>query len=410
MPSHRPAVLIAWVCLAQVLVQIGAYTWPALLPTYVDLWHLDSAQAGWITGALYLAYVVAVPVLVSLTDRIDPRRIYLLGVSLTVLAHFGFASFADGFWSALALRALAGIGWAGTYMTGLKLLADKVDEQLMSRAVTGHAASVGLAGGLSFAFAGGLASALGVTGAFAVATVCAVSALAIAVFLIPGAQRRQIAVKHGQHLLDFRPVVRNRAAMAYALAYCVHTWEMSALRGWAVVFLTWVAMSNDGGSASWFAPVVIATMMGLCGTAASVAGNEISIRTGRVRLIRFAMVAGMLLAAVIGWWGAFSYNLAAALVIGYGIIIWLDSSSLTAGTAGSAEPARRGSTLAVHSMLGYIGGFAGPVITGVLLQAAGGPSQLGWAVAFGHLAIIGLLGRLVFERLGPRDLRADRAH
>jgi len=45
-----------------------------------------------------------------------------------------FALLADGFWSALAARALTGIGWAGTYMTGLKLLADKVDEKQMSRA------------------------------------------------------------------------------------------------------------------------------------------------------------------------------------------------------------------------------------------------------------------------------------
>jgi hypothetical protein len=35
-------------------------------------------------------------------------------------------------------------------MTGLKLLADRVDRQLMSRAVTAHAAGVGVAGTLSF--------------------------------------------------------------------------------------------------------------------------------------------------------------------------------------------------------------------------------------------------------------------
>ncbi len=43
------------------------------------------------------------------------------------------------FWLALVLRALAGIGWAGTYMTGLNLLADQVDAKLMSRAAWGAA-------------------------------------------------------------------------------------------------------------------------------------------------------------------------------------------------------------------------------------------------------------------------------
>ena len=51
------------------------------------------------------------------------------------------------------MRALTGIGWAGTYMTGLKLLADQVDAKMMSRATAGHAASIGISGAVSFACA-----------------------------------------------------------------------------------------------------------------------------------------------------------------------------------------------------------------------------------------------------------------
>ena len=58
---------------------------------------------------------------------------------MTVAAHLLFAFAADGFASAMAARLLGGIGWAGTYMTGLKLLADRVEGRLMSRAVAGHA-------------------------------------------------------------------------------------------------------------------------------------------------------------------------------------------------------------------------------------------------------------------------------
>src|SRR5436189_82245 len=74
-------------------------------------------------------------------------------VALVCAAQVLVALLADGFWSALAARALTGLGWAGTYMTGLKLLADKVDARLMSRAAAGHAASIGIAGALSFACA-----------------------------------------------------------------------------------------------------------------------------------------------------------------------------------------------------------------------------------------------------------------
>jgi MFS family permease len=117
-----PERLVAVVCLAQVFVQIGASFWPALLPGMVGLWGLSWSQAGWITAIFFGAYMVSVPVLVTATDRFDPRQIYLLGVGLTVIGHLLFGLFAEGFWSALGARALTGIGWAGTYMTGLNSL------------------------------------------------------------------------------------------------------------------------------------------------------------------------------------------------------------------------------------------------------------------------------------------------
>ena len=136
----------------------GAGFWPALLPQMMQRWSLSNSEAGWITAIFFGAYMVAVPVLVTLTDRIDGKKVYLFGVACTVAGHLMFGLFADGFWSAMATRALAGIGWAGTYMTGLKLLADQVDSKLMSRAVTGHAASIGISGAVSYLLGDVLAS------------------------------------------------------------------------------------------------------------------------------------------------------------------------------------------------------------------------------------------------------------
>ena len=70
-----PFRIIAVVCASQVLVQIGAFAVPALLPIFIDQWALSNTDAGWIVSAFYAAYTLAVPVLVSLTDRIDPKKI-----------------------------------------------------------------------------------------------------------------------------------------------------------------------------------------------------------------------------------------------------------------------------------------------------------------------------------------------
>ena len=123
MRTDSPAGMVVVVCTAQVLVQLGAYFWPAMLPAMTERWVLTNTEAGWITATFYGAYMLSVPVLVTLTDRVPAKYVYLFGAACTMAAYLLFGLLADGFWSALMLRALAGIGWAGSYMTGLKLLA-----------------------------------------------------------------------------------------------------------------------------------------------------------------------------------------------------------------------------------------------------------------------------------------------
>jgi predicted MFS family arabinose efflux permease len=403
-----PSKLVIAVCAAQVLVQIGAFFWPALLPTMMPLWSLSNSEAGWITASFYGAYMVSVPVLVTLTDRVDPKRVYLFGVGSTVLGHLMFALLAEGFWSALILRALTGMGWAGTYMTGLKLLADRVDARMMSRATAGHAASIGISGALSFACGDLIATAAGWRAAFLAASVSAAVAWLLVAVIVPAQRKRATPAKDGQGLYDFRPVFRNSSAMAYAIAYCIHTLEMSALRGWGVAFLGYVATTTGASAATLLSPAIVATGLGLIGTFASVAGNEAAIHFGRKRLIVTAMLASIVIGATIGFVGSTSYGLAAALLTVYGIVIWLDSSSLTAGTAGTAEPSRRGATLAVHSMLGYAGGFVGPLLVGWMLDLSGGMSQLGWGLSFLSVAVLMALSLITFWAIRPRELEGDK--
>jgi predicted MFS family arabinose efflux permease len=400
--------LVAIVCTAQVLVQIGAYFWPALLPGFIEPWSLTYTQAGWITAVFYGAYMLSVPILVTLTDRVDPRRIYLLGVGLTITGHLYFGLFADGFWSAVVGRALAGVGWAGTYMTGLKLLADRVDDKLMSRAVTAHAAGIGVAGALSFATGDFIAQLAGWQSAFLVAGASAAVAWVMVALAVPGKKIAPTPAADGGKLFDFRPVLRNRSAMAYALVYCIHTLEMNALRGWGVAFLVYVAART--GEASAVSPTLVATGFALIGTVASVAGNEAAIRLGRRNLVHTALVIAALIAAALGTVGVTSYSVAMMLLIAYGAAVWLDSSSLTAGTAGTAEPSRRGATLAVHSTLGYAGGFVGPLAVGWVLDLYGGPSPAGWAAAFLLIAVLGLVALATFWFMRPRELHGDRGH
>lgn len=402
MRTDSPAGMVVVVCTAQVLVQLGAYFWPAMLPAMTERWVLTNTEAGWITATFYGAYMLSVPVLVTLTDRVPAKYVYLFGAACTMAAYLLFGLLADGFWSALMLRALAGIGWAGSYMTGLKLLADRVDAKMMSRAVTGHVASLGVSGAISYLLADLLDGWFGWRIAFVLVALATLLAWLMIAFLvaIPSRAADSDEAAAANSLFDFRPVFRNRAAMSYAIAYCIHTLEMNVLRGWGVAFLVFVAARTDH-SPGWFSPTAILAAIGLIGTVASVFGNEAAIRWGRRRLVMAAMAGSVVFAAITGFLGAFSYPLAAALTIFWAIAIWLDSASLTAGTAAAADPARRGATLAIHSMLGYAGGFFGPLMVGLMLDSLGGMSAVSWGLSFMSVAVLMLICMYVFRKLGP---------
>ena len=398
--------IIAVFCLAQSLAQIGAMTFAALLPAFFAEWSLSHAEAGWLSGIMFGAYAAAVPILLPMTDRTDARKVYMCAVSATMLSHLGMAFLADGFWTGLVFRALNGIGWAGTYMVGLKALSDQVEGPAQSRAVAVHGASTGISSSFSFVIAGAVTAHFGWQAAFMVGAGGAFGALLVALTLFPSSPRRERPAP-SMRLVDFRPVLRNASVMAYALGYCVHTWEMFVVRSWMVTFLTFAA-AQGGGAPNFLVPTMVATLASLLGTASSVLGNEMARRMGRKRWILLVFTVSMMLALLVGFTAGMGYGTAAAICLLYNAAIYADSSSLTAGTVGNADPERRGAALAVHAMLGYGGGFVGPLAMGLILHVLGGESVINWGIGFGHIAIVLLAGPLAIRILKPRDLPGDR--
>ncbi|MHB8764871.1 MAG: MFS transporter, partial [Deferrisomatales bacterium] len=165
-PERPAGAVVAALCLAEVLTMMGTFAFPALLPRFVGEWGLSNTQAGWLGGAYFGGYTLAVPVLASLTDRVDGRRVYLASAAVSGLAALGFAWLAAGFWSALGLRVLAGLGLAGTFIPGLKALVDRLEPAAHARAVSFYTASFGLGTSLSFFAAGQVGAALGWRWAF----------------------------------------------------------------------------------------------------------------------------------------------------------------------------------------------------------------------------------------------------
>jgi MFS family permease len=375
----NPLPFVLAMCGAEILGMLSFAGFQALIPTFAAEWGLSNTDAGWISGVYFAGYVGAVPVLVSLTDRLDPRRVLVASLLIGGFASLGYALFAEGFWTALVFRALHGVGLAGTYMPGLKALSDHIDGPRQSRYVAFYTSSFGVGAALSYVIAGEVATLAGWEWAFAAAAAGTALAIAITLAVLP-ASRPGTDVPD-THLLDFRPVLSNRAAMGYILGYAGHNWELFAFRSWVVAFLVFAqALHPDGGIG--LNATTIAAVATLLGVPASIFGNEFAVRLGRLRLIVVVMAASIALSLVLGFASSLSFPLVVALCLVYGVLLTGDSAAITAGTVAAAAPGQRGQTLAMHAAVGFMGGVFGPLAVGIVLDAAGGATAFGWGMAF----------------------------
>jgi len=169
-------------------------TLAAVLPQLITEWGLTSTEASCLGGIYFAGYVAAVPVLTTLTDRIDPKRIYLLSAIVAGLASIGFAFFAGGFWTGLVLRFLAGAGLGGTYMPGLKALTDQLPASSRSRGVTYYTGMFALGTAFSFLIGGEVAPLFGWRWTFITAGLGCFAGTMVIAFVLPraGSRHRQL--------------------------------------------------------------------------------------------------------------------------------------------------------------------------------------------------------------------------
>ena len=392
----RPIPLLVTLCVAESLSMASFANFAVLLPDFTALWSLSNTEAGWIGGVYFAGYVFAVPVLVGLTDVVDAKRIYLASALIGAIASFAFALFAEGFWTAMLFRFISGVSLAGTYMPGLQILNDRLEEQQRLKAVPWYTGAFGLGTGGSFFLTGQLVEIVDWPVIFSAAGILQVSCVFIVLAVVPSRRKSSSGEDGGRHPLDFRPVFTNLKAMAYIFGYTGHSYELFAFRAWIVTFLVFAA-AVSGAAASRVEIANYVTIFSLVGFPASVIGAHFALRGNRRRLVSVIMIVSFVLGGMLGFLVGIPFLLLVLIAGVYSAVIMADSGSLTAGTVQSARNDERGATLAVHSVLGFSGGFLGPLVVGLVLDLAGGQSSyVAWvfacmAIAAGSLVAVILL-------------------
>lgn len=363
----------------------------ALQPQLREAWGLSNTAGGWISSAYYAGYMAAVPVLASLTDRLDARAVWLAATAIAGVSALGFGLVADGLWTAALFQFMAGISLAGTYMPGLKLMADRLEGVPHPRFVGFYTTSFTVGSALSFALIGQLTTWFPWRTAIVVAALGpAIAWVLMLTSLAPANNRQQTVPTAGGH---WRQVLASAPTMRYVLAYSCHMWELFAIRAWLVAFLAFCERAQ--GRPTFASAATVAGMIAMIGVPSSLVGAELSARIDR----RFLVVAIMLMSTVtsllFGATASTSWTLILIAAVISSAFVSADSAALTSGIVEVSPPASRGTAMALYSMAGFAAASAGAFVVGALLDLLGGQSVMSWTIAFGAIGASNILGAII---------------
>ena len=390
---------IAIICVAHILGMVPFAMYPTLIPVLQAEWGATNTEIGWVAGIYFGGYLVAVTFLVPLTDRVDARKIYLFSMLLTATIPLAFAIGTQGVASASLWRFLQGVGLAGTYMPGLKAMVDAVPDRIQSRTVAVYTMCFGVGVAVSFLAAGVLVEQMTWPGVFAASSIGPLIALGLTLVYLPKAPSKNSSEKI-KLFPDFRPVFKNRKALGFSIAYGVHNVELFVFRSWAVAFLFFAMTHREPGEfgANW-SPAFIVACATLIAQPFSVFTNEFAERLNREKVIIFVMALSAATGIVLGFSSQMSILFIAAVVALYAILTIADSASITSAVVRNAHHSVRGTTMAMHTLIGFLGSFLGPILFGVVLDIAGGDQSVyAWGFAFVAVAIMVIIGPLAILR------------
>ena len=395
--GYTPLMLMAQTC-----ALLGFACYAVVLTVLQEEWHLSNLQSGLIASAFFFGYMLAVPLATALTDRVDARKVYLIGGLSATFGLLGMGIFANNFWTALVFMAINGAGLAGTYMPGLKILSDRIQSGELTRHIAFYTAFFGIGTGFSYLCSGWILGALGWRYVFGLIALGPFTAFLIVWLLIPPLQHDKWKGPIRIRLHDLFPVekwklvLQDKKASGFIFGYTAHTLELFASRSWIVAFFAFCTIAT--GETFFLAATTLSGVINFFGVPASILGNEIALRVGRQKWVYIVMltsaVMGIALASSTGqsWW------LIVALAVGHAIFIMADSATLTAGLVISAQENMKGVAMGLHSLMGFGGGLLGPAIFGFVLDISGSrSSQAAWIWAYAAIVIWGVLF-VVYER------------
>lgn len=386
---------LALLCCCQLFIMLVFINYSAILPILKTEWGMNNTRAGMIFSVYQLGYIASGVLLSILSDRFNIKHIFITAAFCSAFGNLLFALYADNFTSGMVCRAVTGIGMGGTYMPGLKLVAERFEPARRGKAIGIYVGSLVLGGSLSLAVTGFLTGIYGWRIAFICCSVgvCIGASLAFPLFAgyIPFTHKNSEAGYTGE-------VIKNRPALLMILGYGAHMWEMYGMRSWLAPFFSaaLVGWGFEAAKATGLASVIAAILIGIGAFSTAITGS-LSDRIGRTATVTAVMFSSAFLSFCFGW--LINTNLPLTLVIGlaYGYLVVAESPVFSTGLTELVAPGYLGAAMGLQSLIGYSMGMISPTVFGWALDSfRDWQPILGihaeWGIAFTVLGLGGITG------------------
>ncbi|ARK28512.1 MFS transporter [Halalkalibacter krulwichiae] len=390
---------ILWLLsLAQFFVMQVWFNYSSIIPVIEEAWNLTASESGLILAFFHIGYVLAVIFYSFLITAYNPKYSFIFGACLAGVAGLSFAFWADGFWSALFLRTLSGIGVAGIYVPGMKMVAELFPPEKRGRALGIYVGSLVIGSGSSLFISALFINTLGWKGVIGITSFLSlIAAIIISFVKIPPIVRLE-----GQRLTfeKAKGVFKKRNLLINA-GYTGHCWELYAMWSWIGPFLVFYFLTN--GYENQLA-IQLGNALGafiiIIGGIATYIGGTISDRFGRTQTATYFLIISILGTISIGWLTFIPISLMILLAFIYGFAIVADSPIYNTAITEVTDPELLGIALGIQSVLGFGATIFAPLLFGILLD------RFNWGIAFttiGIMTIFAPLCMLALTRLTTRE-------
>ena len=414
--SSRYSVL-TFLCLGQFTAGLTWYNYSAILPLLQQEWSLTGAQAGVILSAFQAGYVIAVVASGFLSDRIGGRKVFVLSAIETSLAGLAFTIFAKGYFSAVVIRGLAGLGQGGLYVPGMKILSQwfPLGERGKALGIYTSALIASYAGALYVAAP--IASAYSWQWAILMTSVWGLLGAALVFLLVRERPESKVEVE-GHEAPPFsgrtslaRAVLVNKPVGLLNLGYMSHMWELYGFYGWVGPFVVAVTFFNGftHDAALVYGNTIAATAI-LMGVVSPALGGLISDKIGRTKTVAMVLLVSIACSFSVGWLMTLPLYGFLTIVLIYGFFVVMESAVFKAGLSELVEPRYLGSALGVQSFLGFGITILSPALFGLVLDISnpGFDGQFRvWGWSFGLLGLGAMVGpgAMYFLRKLPESVK-----